>query len=296
MRIGLLDIDSHNFPNLPLMKISAYHKNLGDEVIMVNKQPFLHYQRVYVSKIFDETYSKEYPYVIDADEIIKGGTGYGLDNKLSQEIEHIMPDYSLYGITNTAYGFLTRGCPNNCPFCIVSKKEGRCSKKVANLSEWHDKQKNIVLLDPNILACKEHPVLLDQLSQSEAKVDFTQGLDARCLNEKNIDQLNKISIKSLHFAWDLMKFEKKVKKGLMHYNEQGKIKNLRQKIVYVLTNFNTTHEEDLYRVYELQKLNYSPYIMVFDKPNAPKITRNLQRWCNNRAIYYTTPNFKDYKF
>ena len=135
VRIGLIDVDSHNFPNLPLMKLSAYHKSLGDTVEWCN--PLDHYDRVYQSKVFDETYSPDIDWVPNADEIIKGGTGYGLDNKLPEEVEHIYPDYDLYPelTKDTAYGFLTRGCPRACAFCIVAPKEGRCSQKVESRAE-----------------------------------------------------------------------------------------------------------------------------------------------------------------
>ena len=134
MKIGLLDVDSHNFPNLCLMKISAYHKAKGDEVEMLNG--LKHYDRVYASKVFDDTYSPDYPYPIYADEVVRGGTGYGMDNVLPDEIEHTYPDYSLYG-TNKAYGFLTRGCPRGCEFCIVGAKEGLKSVQVADLDEFY---------------------------------------------------------------------------------------------------------------------------------------------------------------
>ena len=133
--IGLIDVDSHNFPNLCLMKISAYHKAKGDQVEWWNG--LKRYDRVYQSKVFDETYSKDNDFVVMADEVIKGGTGYGLDNRLPDEVEHIYPDYSLYGVINTAYGFLTRGCPRDCPFCIVSDKEGKTSYQVAELTEFY---------------------------------------------------------------------------------------------------------------------------------------------------------------
>ena len=105
-----------------------------------------------MSKVFDETYTKDMEYVIQADEIIKGGTGYDLQNKLSYEIEHVYPDYELYRIKDTAYGFLTRGCPRHCNFCIVGDKEGLRSEKVADLKEFWNGQKEIKLLDPNITA------------------------------------------------------------------------------------------------------------------------------------------------
>jgi tRNA A37 methylthiotransferase MiaB len=157
MRVGLFDVDSHNFPNLPLMKISAYHKAKGDDVEFIDF--FKHYDKVYVSKVFGDEYSSMDMTCINADEITYGGTGFAItvedgkeiyhkdrDRNLPEELEHIYPDYSLYPelTKNKAYGFLTRGCCNDCEFCIVSKKEGRCSVKVADLSEWWNGQKEIV--------------------------------------------------------------------------------------------------------------------------------------------------------
>ena len=164
MEIGLIDVDSHNYPNLALMKISAWEKAQGNRVEWWNG--LKHYDRVYQAKVFDETYSKDNEFVIQADEVIKGGTGYNLDGKLPDEVEHIYPDYGLYGITDTAYGFLTRGCPRHCKFCIVGDKEGLVSHKVADLSEFWRGQKNIEILDPNMLACEERSELLDQLAKS----------------------------------------------------------------------------------------------------------------------------------
>jgi len=147
MRIGLIDVDGHNYPNLPLMKISAWHKAQGDHVEWYQPLFSGHMDKVYMSKVF--SFTPDYEYCVNADEIIKGGSGYCIelvngkeiyhserDRNLPDEIEHIMPDYGLYGITDTAYGFLTRGCPRGCSFCHVASKEGRKSHKVADLSEF----------------------------------------------------------------------------------------------------------------------------------------------------------------
>jgi radical SAM superfamily enzyme YgiQ (UPF0313 family) len=126
MKIGLVDVDSKNFPNLPLMKLSAYHKfcgiykQRGDTVSWAIGLE--QYDILYMSKIF--TFTPDDKTVYQSEEIIKGGTGYGLKNKLPDNIEHIYPDYSLYPQYHEAYGFLTRGCPRNCEFCIVGQKEG----------------------------------------------------------------------------------------------------------------------------------------------------------------------------
>lgn len=296
MLIGLIDVDSHNFPNLALMKISAWHKARGDTVEWWHS--LTHYDRVYMSKVFDDTYSIDMPYVIDADEVIRGGTGYGLENKLSDEIEHAYPDYSLYPklTKNTAFGFLTRGCPRACPFCIVAEKEGRVSVKVADLSEFWRGQKNIELLDPNLLACRDHPDLLRQLIESKAIVNFNQGIDCRMLTDQNIDLLNQIKLKEIHFAWDLMSESAAVLRGLTLYKERAVHRpHGHFATVYVLVNFNTTTEEDLYRIYRLREMNYDPYVMVYDKPNAPKEIKQLQRWCNNKFIFRVCDRFEDYK-
>lgn len=296
MDIGLYDVDSHNFPNLALMKISAYHKAKGDIVEWWSS--IFHYDKVYVSKVFGDEYSQISNMSINADEIVYGGTGFAItiengkevyhkdrDKDLPYEIEHMYPDYSLYpNLTkDTAYGFLTRGCPNNCSFCSVSQKEGRCSHKVADLSEFWNGQKYIKLLDPNILACKDKIELLEQLKDSKAYVDFTQGLDARFITEEIALLLKQIKIKSVHFAFDFMKNEKAIIKGLKTYaNIVGTTNN---DVVYMLTNFDTTHEEDMYRLRQIEKCGFLPDVRIYRKPIAPQITRDLQGWCNNRIIY-----------
>jgi organic radical activating enzyme len=293
MTIGLIDVDGHNFPNLALMKISAWHKAQGDHVEWW--WGWGEYDRVYMAKVFDDTYSPDVPEPLNAKEIIKGGTGYGLDNNLPYEIEHMMPDYSLYGITDTAYGFLTRGCPRGCPFCIVAKKEGRKSVKVADLSEWWNGQKNIELLDPNILACRDHMDLLKQLADSKAKVNINQGADCRLLTEDNIQALNKVDIKMLHFAWDLMRESDKVLIGLTLYAKHGAIQDERKRRVYVLVNYDTSMEENLYRVYKLRELKYDPYVMIYDKPNANREIKRMARWVNNKFIWRSCDRFEDYE-
>ena len=305
MKIGLYDADGHNFPSLPLMKISAWHKSLGDNVEFA--MPLKQYDRVYVSKVFGDEYTVFNDVCFQAKEIVYGGTGFAIkvvdgkevyekirDVDLPKEIEHIYPDYSLYPqlTQNTAYGFLTRGCPNDCSFCIVSKKEGRRSVKVADLSEFWRGQKHIKLLDANLLACKDCKELLQQLIDSRSSVDFTQGLDARFITAPIAEMLKDIKIDRVHFAFDFMKYEKQIVKGLNIYNTICKPADGKA-IVYMLTNYDTNINEDLYRVEKIVELGFFPDVRIYRKPSAPQILRDLQRWCNNRYLFRSC-SFMDY--
>lgn len=302
IKIGLWS-DCHNFPSLPLMKLSAYHKSIGDTVELFDR--WTTFDLVYASKVFSFTEDIDI-YPVQADEIRKGGTGYCIsvqngkevfdnskNNNLPSEIEHIYPDYSLYPEYKYAAGFLTRGCPRSCGFCVVSKKEGTCSRQVADLSEFWRGQKEIKLLDPNLLACRDHEKILQQLVESKANVDFTQGIDIRLTNPDNIKLLNSIKTSMLHFAWDNPKQD--LTEYFKRFSEHTAIKSDRKKSVYVLTNYNSTLDEDLYRIYTLRDLGYSPYVMIYQKETAPREIRRLQRWVNCRWIFRSVDKFEDYK-
>lgn len=303
MKIGLIDVDGHNFPNLPLMKISAWHKQQGDAVEWYNPLTAWKHlpDKVYMNKVF--TFTPDYPHPVNAREIIKGGTGYSYPDggaALPEEIEHIYPDYSIYferipEVKNTAYGFLTRGCPRGCKFCIVGKKEGRCARKVSDLTEFWDGQKNIVLLDPNMFACHEWRELSRQLIDSKAWIDFSQGCDIRLMNEEKAKMLKQMKIKQVHFAWDRAEDKEKILPKLKMFKEiTGWDK--RKLPVYVLCNFDTTHEQDLERIYTLREMGYWPYVMIYEKEKLTKghITRKLQRWVNRRAIFEKIKDFNEY--
>ena len=308
MRIGLIDVDGHNYPNLPLMKISAWHKQQGDHVEWYSPMFSGHMDRVYMSKVF--SFTPDFAYYIDADEILRGGSGYCIelvdgkeiyhaerDKPLSPEIEHIYPDYSLYPeqTKDTAYGFLTRGCPRGCGFCHVKDKEGRKSYKVADLSEFWHGQKKIVLCDPNILACKDHMELLQQLADSRAKVNFNQGIDIRLVNDRNMELLKKIRLDGIHFAFDRWQDKDIIEPRLRAFAEKtGYSRNKGKVMVYILTNYDTTLEQDLYRIQLCRELNFSPYPMIYDKEHADPVYRKLQRWCNN-FIFWNCPTFEEYK-
>ena len=260
------------------------------------------------------------------------------DSNLPPEIETIYPDYSIYydkipEVKNTAYGFLTRGCPygydtnnpckkNTHDYCHVSMKEGFCSHKVADLNTFWRGQKNIVLLDPNITACKDCDELFQQLIDSKAWIDFSQGLDIKMMNEKRAKMLKQMKIKNIHFAWDRYEDKSLV---LPKFKMVKEVTGLRYEnlTVYMLVNFNTTTEEDLQRVYILRDLGFNPFVMIYnkddfvicDKRGKPikmrpetellkKYTRGqiehfdvcwrLQQWVNNRIIFRSCKRFEEF--
>jgi radical SAM superfamily enzyme YgiQ (UPF0313 family) len=178
MRIGLVDVDGHNYPNYALMKISAWHKERGDSVEWADPM-FGEYDKVYMSKVF--TFTEDNRDIWNC-EVVKGGIGYDIASKLPEEVDAIHPDYSLYGIEDVAYGFLTRGCVNKCPWCIVPKKEGAVSV-YRDIDEVANGRKNVILMDNNILASEYGLEQLDKIAERGYKVDFNQGLDARLIDD-----------------------------------------------------------------------------------------------------------------
>lgn len=307
MKIGLIDVDGHNFPNLALMRISAYHKMQGD-IVEWWATDFEYYDIVYKSKIFSEEYSPDIPDPINCGKVIKGGTGYAIknvkgievfdkikNNSLPRDMEKMFPDYSIYPQFDFAVSMTSRGCPRGCAFCHVADKEGRCSVKVADVKDFWNGQKEIKVLDPNITACKDKRDLFAQYRDTGALIDFTQGLDIRCLNDDDISDINSMRIKNIHFAWDDAqidlsdKFRAYAKKA--KHKVAGKFGT-----VYCLTNFKSTIEQDLFRIYTLRDLGFDPYVMVYNKPSADKVHRDLQRWCNNRRIFKRCPDFNEYGF
>lgn len=310
MRIGLIDVDGHNFPNLALMRISSFHKQMGDTVQWYSPIDGW-FDIVYMSKVFSNEYSPDYEYPVYADKVVKGGTGYAItlgdDGKehfdkerhhnLPPEIERSFPDYSIYPQYKFAVSMTSRGCPRGCSFCHVASKEGRCSTKVANVSDFwrkEDGQNEIKVLDPNITACKDKRDLMRQYRDTGVYLDFTQGLDIRCLNDEDIDDLNHMKLKNLHFAWDNPNDDLEDKFRMYASKARRKV-NKAFGAVYCLTNFNSTMEQNLYRVYTLRDLGYDPFVMVYDRPHAPKEILRLQRWVNNKFIFKKCKRFEDYK-
>lgn len=275
MKIGLINIDS-KYPNLALMKISTWHKQNGDNVKFWNA--FESFDKIYASKIFKDTPTPYLP-----KDAIKGGSGFDLQIQLPFEIEHIYPDYSLFNI-DYAMGYYTRGCINNCPFCIVPKKEGPLHLH-SELSEFWNGQSHLMLLD-NALTDSNHCTdLFDYIIDQKIKLNLLQGFNIRTITSEIAQQISQIKLwhnKQWKISWDNIKEEKHILKGINILNKAG-IKNY-QIMCYVLVGYNSSFKEDLYRVNLLDKMGIDPFVMMYQP--TPEL-RRFTKWCNRVQIRHS---------
>jgi hypothetical protein len=298
-RIKLVDVDNKyrekkrrgkRFPNLALMKISAYEKSQGNEVGFDIENP----DKTYISCVFKKNRLNAILEVLDvAGERSFGGSGIWLEERLSPLIELTKPDYGLYPFQVYSMGFTTRGCPNNCPWCIVHKKEGHFGI-AQHIKEFHDfRFESCKLLDNNILVNKDWFFEnTDWAIANNVKLNITQGMDIRLLTDEIADQLKRIKFvdQQMSFAWDRMKDEEVVKAGIEVLRDHGI--NIRRNVsFYVLSGFNTTFEQDLYRVKELQKTAAMAFVMKYHDDN-PELN-HLARYCDKRELYRSC-TFEEY--
>lgn len=280
MNIGLLDIDGHNFPNLALMKISAYHKSKGDNIEFANI--FNHYDIIYKSKIF--TFTDEVEYCYNTGKYIQGGTGYKDYVSMVQD-DFVLPDYELYNCQH-AYGFLTRGCPNKCSWCVVPEKEGGI-KAYMDIQNFIGNFKSAILLDNNVLASEHGIKQIEKIIKLKIKVDFNQGLDSRFIDEPMAKLLSKVKwLKPLRMACDTigqMKHIERATKLLRKYNCTPK-----NYFVYTLVK---DIPDALERVNFLKSLKLDPFAQSYiDFSGENKITyeqKQFCRWVNHKAIFKT---------
>lgn len=292
--IGLLDIDGHNFPNLVLMKLSAWHKQQGDNVAWYSG--IEHFDRVYMSKVF--TYTPDEGRVIQADEVIKGGSGYKLYNQwLPDEIEHICPDYSLYPMYKEAYGFLTRGCVNKCPFCIVPRKEGNV-RKHADITEFLGGRKSAILMDNNVLSSTWGLQQLEKIISMKIKVDFNQGMDCRIIaKDKNIAKLlSRVHwIRQLRMAYDNSAITEEVTTAIAYLKEAGI--PAYKLFFYMLVKPEEIEDAEKRALY-LDSLGCTPFAMPYRDLDSNKPLSDEQKhfawWVNKRQIFKSC-RFQDFK-
>jgi hypothetical protein len=295
VKIGLIDVDSHSgFPNLALMKLSAFHKAQGDSVEWY--EPLIaidQFDRVYMSKVF--TFTPDYQYPINAREIVRGGTGYKLyDKNLPETVEYSFPDYSIYPKVRFAVGFLTRGCVRKCPWCVVPKKEGW----IHAVNTWknikrHD-SRDIVFLDNNILAHEHGISQLESMIGQNVRIDVNQAMDARLVTPEIAQILSKLKwINYLRLACDTSAMIPVVRQAVAYLSEAG-VKPYRIFVYSLIQDVAEAHK----RIVELDKMGVLPFAQPYRDFNGGEPTheqKRLARWCNMRATHKTIP-FEKYKY
>ena len=303
MKVLLIQMDG-KMPNLALMKLSSLHESENDEVALEICDPKIKLKytktrmrfpdKIYISCIFKKNLKKAQEIKklyssIDIDTQI-GGPALWEPNYLPVEAEHLMPDYSLYPEMDYSLGYTQRGCPNNCPFCIVPKIEGSF-KEYAPISEFQNQDfSKLVLYDNNFLTSKLWREKLDYIESQGLKVCFTQGNDLRQVTEEKAAALADcksyyLSFKrrTHYFAWDLMEDSDACLRGLQLLLDAG-IKP-RCLTVYMLVGFNTTHQEDLYRFTKLKELKINPFVMIYNDRRDDQWLRDFARYVNKPQLY-----------
>ena len=287
-RIGLIDVDGHNFPNLALMRLSAWHKAQGDSVEWADPMFGGNYDRVYKSKIFTFTPDDTIPWNC---EVVRGGTGYDVRSRLPEEVERSTAmDYSLYPQYDFSIQFFSRGCIRHCPFCLVHDKEGAIHP--VEPLQLNPNGRHIEVLDNNFFANPEWKSAIDYLLAAKQKVNL-HGVDIRIMNEEQAFWLNKLPLyKSVHIAWDLPQVDLTDKlREVIRYIKPWKL------MCYVLVGFNSTMEQDMYRIERLRELGIKPYVMPYrdfeNKTKPSQYAKDLAQYVNKPMIFKSC-RFEDF--
>lgn len=298
MKVGMIDVDGHNFPNLALMNLSAYHKAKGDTVEWYGI--FEKYDLMYMSKVFTHTpdYTQSIP---NAKSIVRGGTGYDVHSRLPEEAEKVIPDYTLYPYIDnkTAYGFLTRGCIRNCPWCVVPRKEGsiRPYQDVDEIAV--NGRTNLILMDNNILTAGEYGLQQSQkIIDRGYRIDFNQAMDARLVTYDVAEVLAKVKWwKYIRFGCDTPHQVKECDQAITLIRDKGYAGEF---FLYTMIHGDI---KECYERISYWKGKHKGKVTCFGQPylnftttrqNIPQWQKDMARWCNRKELYKTI-DFKDYE-
>ena len=290
MNVGIYDVDS-KIPNLALMKVSQFHKEQNHDVEMYNPLWLNSYDKIYASKVFDFSDGS----MLLEDRMVIGGTGWNSVN-LPQEIEDCVPDYEIYKYKHSI-GFTMRGCRFVCKFCVVPEKEGRPKSNNTIDEIWTNRDSDfIVLLDNDFFGNPEWKDRIKEIKDFNLKVNFSQGLNIRIITDEQAEALASVRFRTLsgkskrvHFAWDRINDEKWIDKGMQRCFDAGLKPD--QMCFYVLIGFDSTPEQDYYRVMKLREYGCNPYVMPYNKEDLYQ--KRFTRWVNHKAIFKTV-KWEDY--
>lgn len=315
MNIGLIDVDGHAkkkkwgatvYPNIALCKIARWHREQGDNVEWATM--FGHYDILYKSKVFN--FSPDDKTIYDADRVVCGGTGYSIKSKLPEEIDRMQPDYSIYPSipSDTAYGFLTRGCPNKCPWCVVPRKEGFVTPYMDIDEIAIQGRHKIVLMDNNILAAGDYAVSqLEKIIERGYRVDFNQALDARLVDDKFARLLAKVKWldnNRIRFGCDTQKQIEECERSINMINSHG---FTGQYFLYTMLNdnFHECYSRIHYWWEMMQRQREShvgrpvyAYAQPYRDPDNPRRTipqwqKDMAGWVNKKA-HFVAHDFGDF--
>lgn len=292
MNVALLAVDS-NYPNLALMKLSAYHKAKGDTVEWYN--PFDRYDRLYMAKVF--SFTPDYRYCLtNVGEVVRGGTGYDIHSVLPGCVDSLQPDYSLYPTIpgNTAYGFLTRGCPNHCRWCVVPQKEGEIRPYMDVDDIAAGGRDHLILMDNNVLACDYGLAQIEKIVRRKYHVDFNQALDARLVTPDVARLLAKVRwMKRIRFGCDTPGQIEDCKRAMSLIRSAGYRGEF---FLYcILIDFDESyHRLSYWRKYKYVLPHAQPY-RDLNNPHQriPQWQKDMARWADRKELYRSC-DFKDF--
>lgn len=288
MRVALHDGDCGmtRFPNLALMKLSAWHKRQGDDVSWFSALE--KYDRVYSSSVF--TFSAKDPYL--PEDAICGGTGYQRYEALAHDADTCDPDFSLYPDFTAGLGFCTRGCVRRCEWCVVPRKEGgiRFDRHIVDVACG---RKSVVLMDNNFLAYDGHCDELASAATAGLRIDFNQGLDARLVDHENAKLLASSRwIRFIRFSCDTVEMIDVVRRAVEMIRAAGYGGGF---FCYVLVR----DVGDAYAVTEaLREMRIDPFAQAYREYGGDDKRTNEQkrfcRWVNMKAVWKTVA-WEDYR-
>lgn len=292
-RIGLIDVDYTGYPNLALMKIAGYHERIGDDVEWYTH--FEHFDKVYISKIF--SFTSDWLEYINADEIERGGSGYDIGKRLDDRIDWSVPLYRIYNVPDdTAYGFLTRGCPNRCKWCIVPKKEGNISPYMDIEEIAVDGRDRIILMDNNVLASDYGLQQIEKIVRMGIRVDFNQGLDARLVDEGIAKLLAAVRwIKNIRFGCDTEAQIRECEKAVSLIDKYG---YKGEYFFYCILMDDIRESFNRINHWRLRGRRFIPHLQPYRNPvcnnRVPQWQKDMARWADRRNIFMSC-DFMDFE-
>lgn len=279
MKVSLFDADNKG-PNLALMKLSAYWKDQGAEVLFNRGGG----EKVFISCVFTKNLHRARLIQKAYGGTIGGSGTSDYSVVLPAEVEHVCPDYSLYGL-DYSMGFTSRGCCRACSFCIVPEKEGQKVVEWSPLSEFV-RHKRVLILDNNFLASPEWRSKIAMMIGGGLRVDFNQGLDIRLIDEVSADWLARLNPEYLRFSWDDVSLKPTVKRGIRLLRDAGYPIDRHRLGFYILTGYNSTTKEDVYRCEFLHRLGVNTHVQVYGHSSG-NLAR-VARWGNQPRVWIKT--------